>query len=114
MENKQFLNKRQKLLGLTILGILCCIELGVVYYQANYNPYAEPSFCSMNSFVDCDGVAQTSKSVFLGIPLTYWGLFLYLFILMLLNVEKLKNIKFLWFLKVFKNPMSYISALGLI
>ena len=62
------MNKRQLLNGLTILGILCCIELAIVYYQSNYNPYAEPSFCNMNSFVDCDGVAQTSKAVFLGIP----------------------------------------------
>ena len=75
------MKKEQLLNGLTILGILCCIELAVVYYQANYNPYAEPSFCNMNDFVDCDSVAQTSKSVFLGIPLTYWGFFLYFFIL---------------------------------
>lgn len=110
---KWILNKRQTLYGLTILGILCCIELGIIYYQANYNLYSEPSFCAINSFVDCDGVAQTSKAVFLGVPLTYWGLFLYLFILMLLSVEYLKGIKWLWFLKVFKNPMSYISTLGL-
>ena len=33
---------------------------------------------------------------------------------MLLNVEKIQNIKGFGLLKVFKNPMSYISALGLI
>lgn len=113
------MSKKQILNALTILGILCCIELAIVYYQSNYNPYAEPSFCSMNSFVDCDGVAQTSKAVFLGVPLTYWGFFLYFFILMLLNVDKiakikLKNYEIFWFLKVFKNPCSYISALGII
>ena len=109
-----FSNKKQVLYGLTILGIICCIELAVVYYQANYNPYAEPSFCSINEVIDCDAVAETSKSVFLGIPLTYWGFILYFFILMLLNVDKLKNIKFLYFLKVFKNPFSYISVLGFV
>ena len=108
------MKKEQILNGLTILGLLCCVELGVVYYQANYNPYAEPSFCNINEFVDCDAVAQTSKAVFTGIPLTYWGMFLYLFILMLLHVDKLKEIKWLWFLKVFKNPMSYISVLGIV
>lgn len=112
--------KRDKILNiLTLTGILCCIELAVVYYQSNYNPYAEPSFCNMNDFVDCDAVAQTSKAVFLGIPLTYWGFILYSFILMLLHVKKLakikiKNYEILWFLKVFKNPYSYISALGII
>lgn len=105
---------KKRILGLVILGIICCIQLAVVYYQANYNPYSEPSFCSINEFVDCDSVAQTTKAVFLGVPLTYWGLILYLFILMLLYVDKLKNIKFLWFLKVFKNPYSYISTLGII
>ena len=113
------MSKRKVLNILTIFGILCCIELAVVYYQSNYNPYAEPSFCNMNSFVDCDGVAQTSKAVFLGVPLTYWGFFLYFFILMLLHVEKLekikiKNYEIFWFLKVFKNPYSYISSLGII
>ena len=113
------MKKEQILNGLTILGIICCIELAVVYYQANYNPYAEPSFCNMNDFVDCDSVAQTSKAVFLGIPLTYWGFFLYFFILMLLHVNKIKEICILgkkpfYFLDVFKRPYSYISVLGLI
>ena len=104
---------------LAILGILCCIELAVIYYQSNYNPYAEPSFCNMNGFVDCDGVAQTSKAVFLGVPLTYWGFFFYFFVLMLLHINTLKNIQIkgfspFWFLKVFKNPLSYISTLGII
>lgn len=117
------MKKEQILNGLAILGILCCIELAIVYYQSNYNPYAEPSFCNMNSFVDCDGVAQTSKAVFLGVPLTYWGFFFYFFVLMLLHVDKLKTLKInifkyittpLWFLKVFKNPLSYISVLGVV
>jgi len=109
------MKKRIKILyALIILGILTTIKLAVVYYQSNYNPYAEPSFCSINDFIDCDFVAQTSTAVMLGIPLSYWGMFLYSFILMLLNVEKLKQIKWLWFLKVFKNPMEYIASLGLI
>ena len=109
------LDKRKLLVTiLSILGIITTIKLAILYYQSNYNPYAEPSFCSVNSFVDCDSVAQTSKSNFLGIPLAYWGMFLYSFILMLLNVEKIQNIKGFGLLKVFKNPMSYISALGLI
>ena len=33
---------------------------------------------------------------------------------MLLNIDKLKILKGLWFLKVFKNPYSYISVLGII
>ena len=36
------------------------------------------------------------------------------FIALMLFVDKLKNIRFLKFLEVFKNPYSYIAALGLI
>lgn len=97
-----------------ILGFVTTIKLAMIYYDANFNPYALPSFCSVNSFIDCDGVAQTVHSQFLGIPLAYWGMFLYVFIIFLIFVEQLKQIKFLNFLEVFKNPMSYIAALGYI
>lgn len=97
-----------------LVGFLTTIKLAMIYYDANFNPYALPSFCSVNSFIDCDGVAKTTESQFLGIPLAYWGMFLYLFIIFLVFVDKLKNIKFLHFLHVFKHPMSYISSLGYI
>lgn len=97
-----------------IIGFITTIKLATIYYDSNFNPYALPSFCSINEFIDCDGVAQTVHSQFLGIPLAYWGMFLYIFIVFLIFVDKLKNIKFLGFLEVFKNPLSYISALGFI
>lgn len=99
---------------LAILGLICTVKLSVIFYQSNYNPYAHPSFCSINNYVDCDAVAATTKSVFLGIPLSYWGMFLYLFILLLLNVEKISQIKGFGLLKVFKTPVAYISSLALI
>lgn len=99
---------------IAIIGFVTTIKLAIIYYNANFNPYALSSFCSVNDFIDCDGIAKTTESQFLGIPLAYWGLFLYSFIFMLLFADKLKNIKFLKFLEVFKNPMSYIAALGLI
>lgn len=107
-------NQRKTLTILSILGLICTIKLAIIYFQSNYNPYSTPSFCAINDFVDCDSVATTTKSVFLGIPLAYWGMFLYSFILMLLNVENLSCKKGLGLLKVFKNPISYISALGII
>lgn len=97
-----------------IIGFLTTIKLAMIYYDANFNPYALPSFCSVNEFVDCDGVATTVHSQFLGIPLAYWGMFLYIFIIFLVFVDKLKEIKFLGFLEVFKHPLAYISALGFI
>lgn len=99
---------------LAFIGFLTTIELSLVYFDANFNPHAMPSFCSINSFVDCDGVARTVHSQFFGIPLALWGMFLYLFIIFLLIVDKLKKVKLLGFLNVFKNPIEYISALGFI
>lgn len=99
---------------LTIIGIATTIKLAVIYYNANFNPYALASFCSINDFIDCDGIAKTTESQFFGIPLAYWGLFLYSFILLMLFAGKLKNFRLLKFLEVFKNSLSYISMLGLI
>lgn len=99
---------------LSIIGIITTIKLAVIYYNANFNPYSLPSFCSVNDFIDCDNIAKTTESQFFGIPLAYWGMFLYSFILLMLFVDKLKNFKYLKFLEVFKNPFSYIGALGLI
>ncbi len=99
---------------LALIGLVTTIKLAMIYYNANFNPYALASFCSVNDFIDCDGIAKTTESQFFGIPLAYWGLLLYSFIFLMLFVDKLKNIKFLKFLEVFKNPFSYIAALGVI
>ena len=62
---------------LTIIGIVLSLELCKIYYDANFNPYALSSFCSVNNVIDCDGVAKTSYAQFFGIPLCLWGLFFY-------------------------------------
>ena len=99
---------------LLLIALGVTIDLAFIYYQANFNRGALPSFCSINDFIDCDGVARTTESQFLGVPLAYWGLFLYGFILLLLNVDWLKKIPFLKFLGVFKNKYHYIASLGVI
>ena len=99
---------------LVLIGLGLAIKLAFIYYSANYDKYALLSFCSINDFIDCDGVAKTNASQFLGIPLAYWGIFFYLTVLFLTVVDKLKNIKFLTFLNVFKSPNDYIATLGMI
>lgn len=99
---------------ISLIGLLTSIKLVIIYFQANFNPYALPSFCSINQLIDCDGVAQTTHSQFFGVPLALWGVFLYTFIIFLAYVDKLQKIKYLSFLEVFKNQMSYISSLGFI
>ncbi len=97
-----------------IIALLVTVDLAFIYYEANFDKYALSSFCSINDFIDCDGVAKTTESQFLGVPLAYWGLFLYGFIMMLMCVDFLKKIPFLKFLEVFKNKFHYIASLGLI
>ena len=98
---------------LAFIGFITTIKLAMIYYDANFNPYALASFCSINDFIDCDKVAKTTESQFWGIPLAYWGMFLYLFMIMLLFADKIKNIKLLKCFEVFKNPLDYIASLGL-
>ena len=99
---------------LALIGLGLAIKLAFIYYSANYDRYALSSFCSINDFIDCDGAAKTNTAQFLGIPLAYWGIFFYLTILFLTFVEKLKQIKCLNFLEVFKNPLAYMAFLGTI
>ena len=108
------MNKTKKILiGILIAaGIALCVKLGIIYYNANFNPYALGSFCSFNDLIDCDGVAKTNFSHFAGIPLFAWGMFLYLLFTVMLLSPKLKEYKYLRFLEVFKNPYSYIFVLS--
>ncbi len=114
MEDRKHLLKTIVIVLLVLLGMLVTVDLAYIYYQANFNQYALPSFCTISDFVDCDGVARTTESQFFGIPLAYWGLFLYSFILVLLGADKLKKIPGLKFLEVFKNKFHYIASLGII
>lgn len=112
MENTRM--KKIVIFILAFIGFLTTLELAKVYYDANFNPYALASFCSVSEFIDCDGIAKTSESQFFGIPLAYWGMFLYAFMFLMLFADKLKNIKIFKFMEVFKNPLDYIASLGII
>ena len=106
------LSKRIALTLIALLGFITSIKLTIIYFDVNFNPYALSSFCSVNEFIDCDGVAKTTHSQFFGIPLAIWGLFLYFIFIFFTYVDKIKKIKFLGFLEVFERPESYICALG--
>ncbi|MBQ9245912.1 thioredoxin domain-containing protein [bacterium] len=106
-------SKRIILTILSLIGLALAIELCVVYYNANFAVDAKPSICAINEMMDCDGVARTSYSQFFGVPLSLWGVLLYLFFLFMTYVDKLQDKKFMGILKVFKNPASYIFCIGL-
>ncbi len=113
-DSKKYTLKLAFIWLLLIVGFCVTIDLAYIYYQANFNAYALPSFCTVSDLIDCDGVARTTESQFLGVPLAYWGMFLYVFMMMLMCVDKLKTLKGLKFLEVFKNKFHYIASLGII
>ncbi len=106
--------KRIGITLLSLLGLALSIELCIVFYNANFVVDAAPSICAISESMDCDSVAKTPYSQFLGIPLSLWGVCLYLFFLFMTYVDKIKNVKGLGFLGVFKNPTSYIFCIGIL
>ena len=107
-------SKRITITILSLIGLALAVELCVVYYNANFATDAAPSICAISESMDCDGVAKSIYSQFLGIPLSLWGVCLYLFVLFMTFVDKIKNFKFLRFLNVFKNPLAYIFCISLL
>jgi protein-disulfide isomerase/uncharacterized membrane protein len=91
-----------------IIGILLSIELTIIYFNANFVAGAKPSFCAINETINCDAVARTPFSHFLGLPLSLWGLALYSFILFLSLIPALK----FEFLEELKNSKSYIFTVS--
>lgn len=107
-------NKRIILTILLIFALILTFDLAFIYFKENFTVGADPSFCAINSVIDCDGVAKTEYALFLGIPLAIWGIILYATILFLTFVDKINQKLNLEILQVFKNPSSYIATLGLI
>ncbi len=106
--------KRWIITALCILGLILIIDLVYIYIKTNFISDAPKSFCSISSFIDCDGVARTPKAFFMGIPLAIWGVILYCLFLFLAWVDKINAKLNFPLLKVFKNPSSYIATIGLI
>lgn len=98
---------------IALIGLITTIKLCIIYYQSNFNSAYLGSFCSINEFIDCDGVAKTTESQFFGVPLALWGIILYSFVFLMLIADKMKNIKIFKFMEVFKNPLDYLASIGL-
>jgi len=94
--------------ALALIGIFLSIELVIIYFNANFVSDAKPSFCAISDTIDCDAVARTQFSHFLGIPLALWGLGMYslIFLLSILPIFSFR------FLKDFKNSKSYIFVIS--
>ena len=94
-----------------LIGLGLSIKLTIIYFMMNFVPDAAPSFCAINETIDCDAVAKTSYAQMFGIPTACFGLFLYSFVFGMCFVDKLKTVKGLGFLEVFKNKYAYIFTI---
>ncbi len=101
-------NQRIIIALLAFLGLFVSAELCYVFYNANFVPNAAPSFCTINNVIDCDAVSKSGFSTFLGVPLSFYGLLFYSFIMFLALFPFQKYDAF----KNFKNPESYIFTLS--
>ncbi len=60
---------------LSLLGLIISFKLSQIYFDANFMTGTTGHFCSINNVMDCNGVAQSKFSHFLGIPLAYMACF---------------------------------------
>lgn len=93
---------------LAFLGLVISAELCFIYFNANFVPNSGASFCSINDVIDCDAVAKTAFSSFLGVPWAIYGIGFYFFV-MFLTLFPFEKVEFF---KNFKNPQSYIFTLS--
>jgi uncharacterized membrane protein/predicted DsbA family dithiol-disulfide isomerase len=68
------------ILFLAIIGIGLSIELSIIHYKTHTDP-AFHSVCAVSENVNCESVALSPYSVFMGLPVSIWGIVGYLMIL---------------------------------
>lgn len=73
-ENRQVLRWTAALLAVVGLGL--ATELTRIHLRLLTDP-SHQSFCNVSAAVNCDAVAQSSYSMWLGLPLSVWGMFGY-------------------------------------
>ncbi|MDR2338396.1 MAG: thioredoxin domain-containing protein [Deltaproteobacteria bacterium] len=79
-----------KILILTLFGLGISVLLLYHHVAANSGIQIFSSYCSINELFDCDAVAKSKYSVFLGIPIASYGLFFYCFFVISLFLFKAK------------------------
>ena len=91
------------MLFLTISGILVSFYLAISHFK-NYTDIGHKSFCAISKAINCDTVAQSPYSIFLGVPVSIWGIVGYFLILVIL----------LFSLSIKENKMRALSTLMLL
>ena len=72
-----------------LIGLADSIYLTYHHYQVNILKPSEKSFCSISKTIDCDKAAASEGSTFMGVAVSTWGMFSFLFLLLFILVERL-------------------------
>ena len=76
---------------IAFIGALLSAYLIYHYVDVRSGFLREPSFCSISAAFDCDRVAKSSYSQFLGVPVAGWGMMFYLGYLLLILLGEGKS-----------------------
>lgn len=68
---------RASFLALSLAGLAVAADLTLIHVKVHTDP-AYRSFCAISEEINCDTVAQSEWSVFLGVPTSVWGMVGYL------------------------------------
>lgn len=74
---------------LATAGLIDSIYLAISHYRV-YTDLGYKSFCAISKAINCDTVSQSPYSIFLGVPVPVWGIWGYLWVLMLAWLTKSK------------------------
>ena len=96
---------------LTFLGIADALYLMIAHYRV-YTDIGYESFCALSKALNCDTVAQSPYSVFMGAPIAFWGLIGYIgygLMLLLASQTKAAQKRILAFLMLIGGAFSAVS-----
>jgi len=96
---------------LAVCGILVSIYLFVSHYRV-YTDIGYSSFCAISKAINCDTVSQSPYSIFIGIPVSIWGILGYILLLVTLFLsfnpksQKISNLPTLFMTAMVFSAMS--------
>jgi len=101
---------------LSFAGLADSIYLAVSHYRV-YTDMGYRSFCAITKSLNCDTVSQSTYAVFLGLPVSIWGIVGYLFILFLIGFgilvqsDKKRMWPMVFFVSLFYSTYSIVLAI---
>ncbi len=72
-----------------IIGLTDSIYLTYNHYHINILQPGTKSFCAISETVDCDKAAVSVGSTLMDVPVSTWGMFAFLFLILFIVVERL-------------------------